>query len=75
MYLCGSTHRICGCTKQSIFFSRAEKAAEEILVSVDTKGGGYRWKARSNHEQLDNNLYLGFAHGSAGIAYFLFHDR
>lgn len=58
-------------TTNNVFYERAKEAAEKILDDVNVEGGGYKWKTLSIHEKSSDTEYLGFAHGSAGIAYFL----
>lgn len=56
-------------TQDDTFVARALDLAHQLVGSVaDTNA---EWVIPTGHESLSGNAYLGFAHGSAGIGFFL----
>lgn len=56
-------------TKEHLFLDRAIKIAYELIDSSAPES--YLWEIPEGHEGLTGKKYLGFAHGAAGIGYFL----
>lgn len=55
-------------TSEERFLVKAEDAAEFLISGKSEKPFG--WKIPPGYEGLSGNIYLGFSHGAAGIAYF-----
>jgi hypothetical protein len=59
-------------TNDEKFAERAGKAADELIASASEKSSGISWGTPATFEsRLAGRRYHGFAHGTAGVGYFL----
>ncbi|TDD94796.1 class IV lanthionine synthetase LanL [Actinomadura rubrisoli] len=59
-------------TREARFAERAGAAADALVGSVEERPGGIVWRTPADLDsKLAGETYLGFAHGVAGVGYFL----
>jgi serine/threonine protein kinase len=58
-------------TGREAFLRRAVQAADTIVAAATAHPGGLTWQRSGQNPERGKEVFYGFAHGNAGIAYFL----
>jgi len=58
-------------TGEGGFLSRAVEAADTVVAAATAQADGLTWPRSGQNPESGKEVFYGFAHGSAGIAYFL----
>ena len=79
--VCDVTHGLAGigimllhfytATGNGAFLRRAGEAADLVLAAATPQPGGLTWPRRGQNPDRGKEVFYGFAHGNAGIGYFL----